>query len=572
MEVAVHCALETLNNGHPVVERQILDLKEESGRRTSGGQILPAEPKNEGAVDKLAPEVACMANTPGGGALLLGVADNSEVIGTQLDPEWLRARLYDRLERRVTVDVRPVEIRGARILVIIIPEAIEPVRYKNKINWRVSDRCVEIDASSWHARRHRYLQVDWSSQASTYRVEDVRVSAVEVARDFLRDSADSSAQELADVPTTDLLRRLNAMDGSGILTNAAALTFVGRGEPCLDYLRRENAGGDSVARVRRASRSLLEELQEVFTTSRAYNPITHLDEGLAHGQVRQIPERALREAIVNGVAHREWAISAPTVVEHIGGLLRVTSPGGFVSGVSPENIINHPSASRNTALVDLLASLRVAEREGIGIDRMFGDMLRLGYGAPDISQIDGPSVVTRLIGNHPNAAWIEWLNRLSDPRVGSDLRFLMTIYFAITYGWLDARVLAPYLQVSEAEANDAIATLADLTADGRPVLIDVRGTPPGTPHAKAFSEHARTSLTALEANRSIRRSWPTREDVAQSYAAARGRISTTELADLVGALATNVGYVLSSLEDQGVLTPSREQRRGAGFHYLYVQN
>jgi ATP-dependent DNA helicase RecG len=126
--------------------------------------------------------------------------------------------------------------------------------------------------------------------------------------------------------------------------------------------------------------------------------------------------------------------------------------------------------------------------------------------------------------------------------------------------------------VSEAEALDAIATLADLTTDGRPVFIDVRGTPPGTPPAKALSEHARTSLTAREVDRNIRRSWPTREDVAQSYAAARGRISTTELGDLVGAQATNVGSVLSSLEDQGVLKPSREQRRGAGFHYLYVQS
>ncbi|RJT87880.1 hypothetical protein D6T64_12300 [Cryobacterium melibiosiphilum] len=570
MQSAVRSALETLHAGNRVVERKILDLKEESGRRGPGGQILAGQPTSDAAVDKLAPEVACMANTPGGGALLVGVADDSTIIGTQLDEEWLRGRLYDKLDRRVTVEAYPVEIRGQRILVIVIPEAIEPVRYNHKLNWRVSDRCVEIDASSWHERRRRHLQVDWSSHASTHSAADARAGAVEVARDFLRDSADSSAQELADVPTADLLRRLNAVDGAGMLTNAAALLFVGRAEPGLDYLRRDVAGGDSLARVRRSHRSLLEQLQEVFTTSRAYNPITHVNGGLAQAQVRQIPERALREAIVNGVAHREWAITAPTVVEHVGGLLRVTSPGGFVWGVSPENIINHPSSSRNTALVDLLASLRVAEREGIGIDRMFGDMLRLGYGPPDIAEIDGPSVVTRLIGNHPNTAWIQWLNQLSNPLVRSDLRLLMSVYFAVTNGWLDARVLAPYLQVSEAEATDAITTLVDLTIDGHPVFVEVRGTPAGTPRVMALSEQARTSLTDLERIANIRRSWPTREDIAQAYAAARGRISTTELGDLVGAHATNIGSVLNSLADRGVLEPSRERRRGAGFHYLYV--
>lgn len=147
------------------------------------------------------------------------------------------------------------------------------------------------------------------------------------------------------------------------MTNAAAILLVGRPEPAIDYIHRRTAGGDSDQRVRRESRSLVEQLNEVFLAAQANNPIRHIPSGLAVGQVRQLPEHAVREAIVNGVAHRDWNSTAPTVVEHIGGTLRVTSPGGFMPGVNPSNIITHPSKSRNGALTRLLAAIRVAEQE-----------------------------------------------------------------------------------------------------------------------------------------------------------------------------------------------------------------
>jgi len=50
----------------------------------------------------------------------------------------------------------------------------------------------------------------------------------------------------------------------------------------------------------------------------------------------------------------------------------------------------------------------------------------------------------------------------------------------------------------------------------------------------------------------------------------RGRISSTELASLVGAYASNVGAVLKRVEEDGVLGPSRASRRGAGFYQRYI--
>ncbi|EQD52754.1 transcriptional regulator with HTH domain protein, partial [mine drainage metagenome] len=90
-----------------------------------------------------------MANTPGGGAIVLGVADDGTRIGTELDPEWLRHRIWQLTERRLTVAVRAVDLNGTRILVLTTHEAIEPIRFEGKLKWRVNDNCVEVDPTSW---------------------------------------------------------------------------------------------------------------------------------------------------------------------------------------------------------------------------------------------------------------------------------------------------------------------------------------------------------------------------------------------------------------------------------------
>lgn len=288
------------------------------------------------------------------------------------------------------------------------------------------------------------------------------------------------------------------------------------------------------------------------------------------GQVPRLPERAVREAIVNGIAHREWGIAAPTVVEHIGDTLRVTSPGGFVPGITRDNIITHPSTSRNSELTLLLAAIRVAEQQGIGVDRMVGDMLRLGLPAPDIDEHDGPQVVTTLGGQVVRDSWMRWLRHFDDPAVHQDLRLLMIIDSLVWRGWIDAIRAARRLQVSAGEAQDSLNRLVGIGFDGHAALRPVEGTPAGSDLALVLTRRALERLNELDTQAGWRQDRPGRKTVALDYAAARGRISTTELGSIVDANPTNVGGVLKSLADEGLLEWSRADRRGPGFYYRYV--
>ncbi|WP_344602485.1 ATP-binding protein [Sporichthya brevicatena] len=553
-------------------ESALVDLKEEAGRRDHRGTLLPARPESDVAAEQVAEESACMSNTPGGGALVLGVADDGTLIGTSLGVDWLRHRVYEITDRALTIEVREIHLGGVRLLIITAPEAIEPIRVRNRIKWRLDDNCVEVDLATWHAKRMIRTHFDWSAQPSHVPADQVRASAVEAARQFLRDSGETNAVDLARQPTPELLRRLNVVTGDGYLTNAGVLAFVGRGDPALDYIRRDVPGGDSRQRVHKGARGLLEEIADVFTNINAYNSIKHIRTGAVVGQVRDLPEQAVREAVVNGLAHREWGLAAPTTIEHIGKTLRVTSPGGFFGGVNSQNIITHPSQSRNRALTELLAALRVAEREGVGVDRMVREMIRVGHRAPDISEIDGPFVRASLVGDATDEAWIGWLASIDPPETREDLNALLLLRQVVDQGWFDVVTAAPLLQLNQAETQGAIQRLNIATLRNGPLINLVPGVPDDAPFAWSLAPAARDALQRLDRTFGTDRPAPSRERIAKSYSRARGRVSTTELAGIVGASPTNVGGVLKSLERQGDLKPSRATRRGPGFYYVPVED
>lgn len=116
----------------------------------------------------------------------------------------------------------------------------------------------------------------------------------------------------------------------------------------------------------------------------------------------------------------------------------------------------------------------------------------------------------------------------------------------------------------------ALAKLSKASVLHAPIIEPIAGSPDGTDPVWRLSRTSADLLRQLDEQVNRNRVWPSRERVAASYAKARGRISSTELASLVGAYASNVGAVLKRLEEDGLLAPSRASRRGTDFYYRYV--
>ena len=288
LEHLIDTAMRQIADGEPTerIERTRLDLKEEPGRRGRGGSVLPGQPTNEEAASYLAREMACMANTPGGGAIILGIADDGTLVGTELDGDWLRHRIWEISKRRLTVSAHEAEINGCSVLVLTVAEALDPVEHDGRLRWRVGGNCVEVDPVTWRAGMLQRIGYDWSVQPSGHTLGDARPAAFDIARRYLRETETGS--DLAAAGDHDLLTRLDLLDADERLTNAGSLLFVGTPFTGVDYMRRDAPGGDSTNRIE-GTGPLVEQMREVEQAGRATNRTTHVPHGFVRRQLRAIP-------------------------------------------------------------------------------------------------------------------------------------------------------------------------------------------------------------------------------------------------------------------------------------------
>ena len=545
------------------LEGKAIDLKEDASKRDrKTGTIQEGSPKPENVAEKLAEEAACFANTPGGGALIVGVDDKTgEVLGTGMDADWLRSRLHELTGGKMGANVREGEVHGTRILVIITPQAVEPVAVKGKYRHRQGDKCVEVSSSVLLQGRFAGAAADPSYSQSATQIDAVSSHAMALLYD-LAVEADSSKAAL---DSADLVARLGLRSGdTDYLNKAGEILLATREQPAIDYTYREVPGGPSHVRINQSGKSLLEEIAAVEAEAARHNPVTEIQIGFAMRRVRAIPERTLREAILNGVCHRDWNDPGPTTVEHIGNELRVTSPGGFIRDVTPDNIMIRYEPRYQT-LMKAVRGLGLVEQEGVGIDRMFTDLIRIGADLPIIEATSRPAVRVVLTGCQPDPDRFRFFSKVKPGEGTEDAELALAVWMASTpeRPYLTALSCQSTLQRNSLEETTSVLNRVTGTYsldEGKPVFIAMR-TPTGAPAAWQLSLEARTMLQMRP---------PSDLAVpARAWIAERHRISSSEYQALTGVSGPTAVKHLKALADEEGLIPSSPTGKGRGFHYLH---
>lgn len=96
--------------------------------------------------------------------------------------------------------------------------------------------------------------------------------------------------------------------------------------------------------------------------------------GVERVEIPRLPERVVREALVNAIAHRDYAREGSSVaLELRPSALTVRSPGGLPPGVTVDGL-REAQVSRNPVIADLLRYYRLAEQRGQGIDLIQDEM------------------------------------------------------------------------------------------------------------------------------------------------------------------------------------------------------
>ncbi|WP_375405175.1 DUF5635 domain-containing protein [uncultured Amnibacterium sp.] len=472
LQVLVDELLQSLDRGETprLPEGEHIDCKEEPYRRGAGGTLLPGEKQNNAAAAYLADEVCCMANTPGGGAIVLGVEDGTwQILGTEIDPDWLRLRIYQLSHVAPTTEAR--EVQGLRVIVLYVAEAPEPVEDKNgRIRWRVSDSCQPVDRAEWWLSRQRGNGADAMASITTRTVDEVTPGAIQAARRYVNASGDPNV--VAGGTSDEILRRLGIITVDRRLTQAGVLLFCPAGRPLLTLTRLDVVGGNVVNSFEPdPEQSLLEQLAQIENRLDAMVPSRPDVRTFVEGPIRALPTRAVREAILNGLTHRDWMRFEPTTVRWIDAdsRLEVESPGGFTGGMSEHNVLSRRHA-RYPALSDLFRALRLVDKEGIGVDRMYREMTVLGHRPPSITEVPGPLVRTVLEGGQPAVPVMAVVEAVRPEVRQRDVRIALILFTLLHAPFLTRRDVAELLQDDDAEADSALAAAEQTSIGGRALI------------------------------------------------------------------------------------------------------
>ena len=165
---------------------------------------------------------------------------------------------------------------------------------------------------------------------------------------------------------------------------------------------------------------MLRTIEKMREMLEPWNPEREFEYGLFRQSVPEFDRRAFREALVNAFGHRDYAAlgRVRVLVDDEG--LTIANPGGFVEGVTLENLLTVEPHGRNECLMNALKRVGLAEKTGRGVDRIYEGSLAYGRPLPDYSASTASSVSLFVARSAPDEVFMRMLNE-EQARTGKPL-------------------------------------------------------------------------------------------------------------------------------------------------------
>jgi ATP-dependent DNA helicase RecG len=386
---------------------ELLLLVERVQRLKFESQTLEVKSAHLGCPTKLYPTLSNFSNQDDGGIILFGLDEEKDfkIVGVY-DPQDLQKKITEQCRQMEPV-VRPLftfgEIDGKIVVSAEIPsvDILErPVYYKGVgrvkgsfIRVGESDEIMsEYEIYSYDAFRKR-IQDDLRN------VENAKLSlfVLERLEKYLK-SVKAERKNLADNVTDDEIMELMGITIDGIPTIAGVLSFSKYPQgyfPQFSITAVSLPGteigetGDEGERFidnRRITGTIPDMIEDAvdFVRKNSRNKTIIDDDGKRRDKP-EYPAKAIREAILNGLVHRDYSIhkqSVPIRIEIYRDRLEIISPGGLYGKITIDSLGKVHPDTRNAALANILELLGVTENRYSGIPTIRYECRKLGIPAP----------------------------------------------------------------------------------------------------------------------------------------------------------------------------------------------
>ena len=368
------------------------------------------------------------------GYLLIGVRDNGELAGLQVDDKLLLQISNIRTDGNILPQpVMTVEkfsfAQGDVLVVEVTPSQVPPVRYRGRIWVRVGPRksiATEAEEKLLTERRLSNIRTFDAMPCLGTTLEDLDITLFKkeylfkaVAEDILQEDKRTIEEQMASLGLYDLRYQCP--------TNAAIVLFGNNPERFLhgayiQYVRFKglDRAGDIINEHKFSGNlcKVLPRIDVFVETSIAQKrpiPISVLREKT----VSKYPYWATRELLMNAIMHRDYESNAPVAFYEYDDRIEIQNAGGLYGKVSANNFPN-VSDYRNPFIAEAMKVLGYVNRFSRGVYRVQKELEENGNGKAsfDFSLITAFRVVEPISTTYFEEGFGEESDNKSDNKLG----------------------------------------------------------------------------------------------------------------------------------------------------------
>lgn len=317
--------------------------------------------------DDIKKEIIAFANC-NGGKLYVGVQDDGTIIGVD-DADSISLQISNMIRDTIKPDItmfvhyETIKEEGKEMVAIDVQRGTDRPYYLAKKGMRPEGVFV----------RQGYSSVPATDTAIQYMVKETDGDRFEAIRSLNQDLTFEAAKKEFDIRNLEFgpkqMQTLKLTDQDGLYTNLGLLlsdqcvhtikVAIFQGTDQMVFKDRREFGG-----------SLLRQMNEVYDYVDIHNQTRATIQKLLRIDVRDYPEVAIREALLNTLVHRDYSFSSSSLISIYTDRIEFVSIGGLMPGIELEDIMLGLSVCRNQDLANVFYRLHLIEAYGTGMGKI----------------------------------------------------------------------------------------------------------------------------------------------------------------------------------------------------------
>ncbi len=333
-----------------------------------------------------------------GGRLIIGVDNRKKIIGVaqsilQEKMEYLHKMIYESVTPNIMPQIYSQQIENKYLLIIEVVRGIQKPYFITSKGIK-DGTYIRAGRSTLHADENTIRELEWLGrgvfldETPQYftSLKDLDVSKVESFLKSRKFSKDKFSNEQL-LQSYGLIYKDNTQS---YLTIAGNLLF---GKSPNRYLPESfilcsnfkgTSGRNAIASIV-CNGNLFEQLDKSYQFIIDNLSKSYTIKGTRRIEKLEIPELAIREALINAIVHRNYFIAGPIKIAIYTDRLEIFSPGGFPGPIDVSNLGNGVTYIRNHAISKVLFELGIIEKLGSGFVTIFAEYKK--------SQLENPIII-----------------------------------------------------------------------------------------------------------------------------------------------------------------------------------